>query len=99
MDITTLEHFTIAMLITFTGWLIGDVYAGAALAIGIFAGREHAQAEFRIIQNRYGSSRDAAPWWCGFDYRAWNLPSIMDMVSAVVGSGLVVVVYYWVRNG
>lgn len=41
----------------------------------IFAGREHAQAEYRWIEN-FGSHRRAyLPWWGGLYRRVWDVHS------------------------
>lgn len=98
MDITTLEHFSIAFIITFIGWLTGDIYAGAALSIGIFLGREHSQAEYRGIEGYYDGFRGAAPWGVGFQFRNWNWHSVLDVVAPIVGAGLVVLIYYGCRH-
>lgn len=62
----------------------GNWWLGAALAVGIFAGREQAQAEYRWIE-RYGSGlRANMPWWGGFDPRVWTLKSVADVLLASV---------------
>ena len=48
---TNLQHLAIAIALQcFVGLVTGNWWAGAALSAGIFAGREHAQAEYRWIE-------------------------------------------------
>lgn len=69
--------------------LCGDLWVGAALAAGLFAGREHAQAEYRWIE-RYGEGRRAnMPWHGGFQPRVWTLKSALDAIlPAVLTAGV-----------
>lgn len=73
------------------GLLTGDWLFGGAVAVGCYMGREHAQAEYRWIE-QYGAYRRAnMPWWGGFDPRVWNLKSVTDwllplLVAVVLGS-------------
>lgn len=71
-----LSHALWALAAQFVvGALTGNWWAGAAFGIGLFFGREHAQAEYRWIE-RFGSHRRAyMPWWGGFDYRVWDVHS------------------------
>tara|TARA_R110000868_G_C10960758_1_gene768465 strand:+ start:1000 stop:1275 length:276 start_codon:yes stop_codon:yes gene_type:complete len=60
----------------------GDWWLGAALGVGLFAGREHAQAEYRWIEH-YGSGRRAnMPWYGGFQPKAWTGKAVLDVVLA-----------------
>lgn len=55
------------------GFATGNWWAGAALGAGLFAGREHAQAEHRwIAQFTPDGRRRSMPWWGGFDPRVWG---------------------------
>lgn len=56
-------------------------WAGALVGIALYAGREHAQAEQRIIQNRYAGRRADAPWWAGFHPAAWNRAALIDLLA------------------
>lgn len=110
MNRTHLEHAVFALLIQLpfgiggmllawhvglpglavAGWLVG-----AALAAGVFLGREHAQAEYRWIET-FGSHRRAyLPWWGGFDLRVWShidswldwiVPTIAVLIAAAVSA-------------
>ena len=74
------------------GIATGNWWIGAAFAL-FYAGREHAQAEYRWIEN-YGNGRRAnMPWWGGFDPKVWNLKSITDWILpclAVITLGMII---------
>lgn len=53
---------------------------GMLMAALFYLGREHAQAEQRVISQHYGNKRANAPWWCGFEYRAWTFKGMLDWV-------------------
>ena len=44
-----------------------------------YMGREHAQAEYRYIQE-HGGHRADCPWWCGFVPSAWTAKSLLDFL-------------------
>lgn len=48
------------------------------MAAMFYLGREHAQAEYRSITTYYDNHRANAPWWCGFEPRAWDSKSLLD---------------------
>lgn len=76
------EHIGYALLMQLgVGFATGDWWAGAALAIGFFAGREHAQAEYRIT--RGGPVSGLRPWE-GFRIWTWNKDAILDLVCPTV---------------
>lgn len=56
----------------------------AAMAAAFYCGREHAQAEYRAIKSFYGGKRANAPWWSGFERRAWNAKAMADWLALVV---------------
>lgn len=82
MNRTTIEHAIIALLLQLPFSLFGFWWAGAAFAIALFIGREHAQAEYRWIDT-YGAGRRAnMPWWGGFDPRVWgHIDSWLDWLA------------------
>lgn len=45
-----------------------------------YAGREHAQAEYRWIAAYGHGHRKNMPWWGGLDPRAWNVKSVADVL-------------------
>lgn len=84
-DYTPLQHAAVALATqVFTGVVLNDWLLGAAFGIALFLGREHAQAEYRWIE-KYGQGKRAnMPQWGGFDYRVWNVSSLLDFVSPVI---------------
>lgn len=69
------EHLVITIAILIPAFLLGLAVPAACLTIGLFAGREHAQAEYRWIEH-YGSGlRTNMPWWGGFDPKVWDVHS------------------------
>ena len=69
----TLWHVLIALGIQAGLFVLtSSWWAGAAAASALFIGREHAQAEYRWIQQYGGGLRRNMPWWGGFDRRLWD---------------------------
>lgn len=83
-------HAAIALAIqAVIGFASGDWWLGGALAAGIFAGREHAQAEYRWIE-RYGSDlRANMPWHGGFQGRVWSAKSVADVLLPLAAISVV----------
>lgn len=76
-------HVVITAAITIAAYFFGlHVYASLA-ATCFYMGREHAQAEQRVVSQHYGNKRANAPWWCGFERRAWTAKGILDWVLPV----------------
>lgn len=77
-------HVVITAAITIAAYFLGlHVYASLAAAC-FYTGREHAQAEQRVISQHYGNKRANAPWWCGFEQRAWTVKGVLDWVLPLV---------------
>lgn len=71
-------HVVITAAITIAAYFFSlHVYASLAVA-WFYIGREHAQAEQRVISRHYDNKRTNAPWWCGFEYRAWTIKGLLD---------------------
>ncbi|SHI22950.1 hypothetical protein [Pollutimonas bauzanensis] len=84
MNISNLEHIFYALLIQAAVWLpTRSWWLGAALAIGLFMGREHAQREY----NNGGPSK-LTPWEA-FDVWNWSLDAQLDLVLPVAAVVLV----------
>lgn len=84
-DLSPLTHAAIAVVIQFAaGWLAGSWGVGGAIGCMWFIAREHTQAEYRWIAQFGSSKRANMPWWGGFDWRAWNLPSMLDWMVPVL---------------
>lgn len=80
-----MSHIVIALALqAIVGVLTGNWWAGAALGIGLYVGRENAQAEYRWIERLGKGSRANKPWWGAFDPRVWNAKSIFDVVGPSV---------------
>lgn len=87
MNQTNIEHAVIAALITaVVGFLSGNYWIGAALAIGVFIGREHAQREYKIgdPSKLYGYE--------AFDFWRWSLDSKLDLIFPVVMSVVIALI-------
>ena len=79
------EHSAYALLfMAIIGLLTGNWLAGACFGSAFFVGREHAQAEYRVIHAYYEGKRDNMPWYGGFERRAWDLKSILDFGSPII---------------
>ena len=57
------------------GLVTGNWWAGAALASGIFAGREHAQAEYRWIEQVGQHMRANLNPWDALQPKMWDVHS------------------------
>ncbi|CAM7023741.1 Transmembrane protein [Leclercia adecarboxylata] len=90
LDISPLLHAVSALLIqTAVGYLFGEWFFGGAIGCMWFIAREHTQAEYRWIA-QFGAGRRAnMPWWGGFDWRAWNVPSLLDWLVPVMACAVV----------
>lgn len=88
-----LAHSAYALLLmAIIGLLTGNWLAGAMLGVGFFLGREHAQAEYRVIEKFYDGRRIKMPWYGGFERRAWDVKSILDFVLPIVATSVAVLV-------
>lgn len=74
-------HTLITMALAVLAWLFGLHAEVAAMSAAFYGGREHAQAEYRCIKSFYDSKRANAPWWCGFECRAWNVKAMVDWLG------------------
>ena len=92
MDWTVLQHTIIALTITVAAGRCGNITAGAAFGVALFIGREHAQTEYRWIEQFCGT-RANMPWWAGFDPHAWNWGSLFDwLVPLIVCVAVVLII-------
>ena len=74
-------HALITAAIAAMAWPFGWHQEAAFLVASFYTGREHAQAEYRTIYTNYGRKRANAPWWCGFERRAWDIKSTVDWLG------------------
>lgn len=84
-------HTLITVALAMLAWPFGMHTEVSTMSAAFYCGREHAQAEYRAIKSFYGGKRDTAPWWCGFERRAWSVKSMVDWLGPVVVSVSVVV--------
>ena len=71
-------------------------WAGALLAAGFYLGREHAQAEYRVIQKFYDGKRANMPWYGGFEPRGWDMKSMLDWIlPTVITMTIAISSYFW----
>ena len=82
-------HAMITLIISACFYPINFHAEVSVIISAFYVGREHAQAEYRTIYTNYGRKRANAPWWCGFELRAWDVKSILDwMVPVIVAIGV-----------
>lgn len=85
-------HTTITMALAVLAWPFGLHAEAATMSAFFYCGREHAQAEYRAIKSFYGGKRANAPWWCGFDRRAWDAKSLVDWLGPLAVASLAMAV-------
>lgn len=85
-------HTLITLALAALAWSVDLHTEASAVAAAFYCGREHAQAECRAIKSFYGGKRDNAPWWCGFERRAWNSKSMVDWLGPAVVAVAVMVI-------
>jgi hypothetical protein len=81
-------HALITLALAALASIVGLHADVAAMSAAFYCGREHAQAEYRAIKSFYGGKRANAPWWCGFERRAWSVKSMVDWLGPVAVSAL-----------
>lgn len=69
---------TAAVLQLSFGGLFGFWLFSAVAISAFYIGREHAQAEYRVISKYYSNKRANMPWYGGFEPRAWTLKGVLD---------------------
>ena len=85
MNKTHFEHAAYALALLAIGHIAGFTELALGLAIGLMAGREHAQAEYRYLKNA-GLNRSQVKW---LEFKvlvtksAWSLDSVLDFVIPV----------------
>jgi hypothetical protein len=85
-------HLGVGFFIQFAvGLIFGAWWLGACAAAGFFMGREHAQAEYRVIAAYYGGKRANMPWYGGFEPKAWTSKGLLDWLLPA-GATLVVAI-------
>lgn len=88
-------HTLITLALAALAWTVGLHTEASAMSTAFFCGREHAQAEYRAIKSFYGGKRANAPWWCGFERRAWSVKSMMDWLGPAVVAAILIGLNDW----
>ena len=88
-----LEHPAYALLfMVVIGLLTNNWFAGACFGSAFFLGREHTQAEYRVIEHFYEGKRTNMPWYGGFEIRAWDLKSVLDFGLPIIVTTITLVI-------
>jgi len=84
-DASPLGHaITAATMQILIGMPLGMWGIGGALGCIWFIAREHTQAEYRWIAMFGDGKRANMPWWGGFDWRVWDMASLLDWLVPVL---------------
>ncbi len=90
LDLSPLCHALAALAVQCAlGLTIGAWFSGGAIGCIWFIAREHTQAEYRWIAQFGAGKRANMPWWGGFSWRAWNIPSLLDWLVPVLACSAV----------
>lgn len=96
IDLSPLGHALAAVVLQCVlGFTRGRWIVGGAMGCIWFIAREHTQAEYRWIALFGQGKRANMPWYGGFDYRVWNMGSLLDWLVPVAAC---IVVYMIVRR-
>lgn len=89
-DFSPLGHALIAVAVQCAIGLVSGQWAvGGAIGCVWFIAREQTQAEYRWIAEFGGGHRANMPWWGGFDYRVWDLASVLDFAVPIAAVAVV----------
>lgn len=86
MNRTNFEHAFVAAVFTLIGYALGHVEVGAAFAIGVFGGREHAQREYKIGDPSKLVGYEALDFW------RWSRDAQLDLLFPVVTTLLLLLI-------
>lgn len=90
IDLSPIYHALMAVLMQCVVGLAFDLWgAGGAIGCMWFIAREHTQAEYRWIAQFGAGKRANMPWWGGFDWRVWDLPSLYDFLAPLVATSVI----------
>lgn len=90
LDFSPLMHAAVAVALqAVIGLSFGQWGVGGTIGCMWFIAREHTQAEYRWIAQFGAGKRANMPWWGGFSWRAWNLPSLLDWLVPVLACAVV----------
>lgn len=98
MNKTHFEHAAYALALLAIGHIAGFTELALGLAIGLMAGREHAQAEYKYLQTA-GLKRSEVKW---LEFKvlitksAWSKDSVLDFaIPAVVATATYLLLILW----
>ncbi|HHQ4553433.1 TPA: hypothetical protein ACSPZ7_001593 [Aeromonas veronii] len=95
IDVSPLLHAAMAVVLqAAVGMTNGMWGVGGAIGCLWFIAREQTQAEYRWIAMFGDGKRENMPLWGGFDWRVWDLASLMDWLVPVLACAAV----YWVAK-
>ena len=95
LDLSPVVHAVMAVIAqVIIGLITGQWVLGGLVGCVWFIAREHTQAEYRWIEAFGRGHRINMPWYGGFDYRAWDLASILDFAVPVVACTVVAVIMH-----
>lgn len=84
-DLSPVFHAAVSVALQVVVGMTTDMWGvGGALGCLWFIAREQTQAEYRWIAQFGDGKRENMPWWGGFDYRAWDMASVLDFAVPVV---------------
>jgi hypothetical protein len=87
-----MTHGIIAILFQAVfGLAFGLWWVAAAAVSAFYMGREHAQAEYRVISAYYNGKRANMPWFGGFEPKAWTPKSLFDWLIPTTATIVVAV--------
>lgn len=87
-----IHHGIITGVVVLVASLFGYADLAAFGMVCLYAGRENAQAEYRVIEHYYGGKRSNMPLLGGFERRAWNTHSVFGFLTP-----LIVAMFVWLR--
>ena len=92
MNRSNWEHVAIALLVqALVGIVSGDLWIGAAFAIGLFLGREHAQREYQVTKGGPVGNLNVfagLKGWSKDTYLDFFPASIAVIVVAIISKGI-----------
>lgn len=90
--IKTHEHSITTAIVVGVAYIFGVGLYALLIMVGFWAGREHAQAEYRYMKLK-GINRSKLGFFDGFRREAWNSDSLVNdlIIPSVVGILIVII--------
>ena len=83
------SHTLITLAVVLAASLFGAQWPAALAMAAFWAGREHAQAEYRWMA-RYYTNRAGMPWYAGWLPESWTRDSLVNDLLLPAGVGLLI---------